>query len=479
MTNKSSLASARLGKIFWLFFEKFGLVALSILSFFVFARLLTPSELGLGVLILSIVELFSFFYSSTIDNSYISFKDPSAEEDGAAFWSVCFLSLLTALLIFSGFYGYFDKQDTYFLCAIAVLFLPLQAISRIHIVHLRKKGAFKSLAKRTIWGKVAGMVVGIYIAFVGGGAWAIISQAVVMSAVASILLFMSEKRPLPFNYNPILLKKILFLGVPASVKALSWNFVGKGIVIIVEVTLGTAAVGFYNFANRLIQLPREAIYGALMGYAHPVFSNRKNRGQDINTLYLTCTKLSLVIITPLFIGLSAVGDLLVTSIFGEKWIPSIPILTSLSMVTAFTFFFMFFSSFLVAIGKTSKALKTEVLAGVFALLIVLVLTESQGLFAVVYGFIGRLFVTIPLNTIAVMSVSEITFRELVSSVYKPLLASFILYVSVYIFRIAVPIESDMIELILSCLVGGTSYLLSYVILDRNIFKQVKTFLHDK
>ncbi|HLV18004.1 MAG TPA: polysaccharide biosynthesis protein, partial [Pseudomonas sp.] len=61
----------RLARLAWIFSEKFGLILLSMLSFFVFAHLLSPEELGLGVLIIVIVELVALLFSSLIEDPLV------------------------------------------------------------------------------------------------------------------------------------------------------------------------------------------------------------------------------------------------------------------------------------------------------------------------------------------------------------------------------------------------------------------------
>lgn len=56
------MANHRLITLGWIFTEKFGLIFLSMITFVVYARLLSPAELGVGTVIIAIVELLSLIH---------------------------------------------------------------------------------------------------------------------------------------------------------------------------------------------------------------------------------------------------------------------------------------------------------------------------------------------------------------------------------------------------------------------------------
>ncbi|MDU0355990.1 oligosaccharide flippase family protein [Paraglaciecola aquimarina] len=363
-----SLLSKRLNRLFWVFFEKFGLIGLSIISFVVYAKYLTPSELGLGILLLSMIEFWAMFLIAIVDSSMIRLKEITKENDGTTFWLLLIVSSLIAAITFGGYYLYFDDDIALWAGLIAVVYLPIQTVTRVHIVHLRRQKSFKALANRTIFGKVCGMAVGICLAVSGMGAFAVVSQSAVMGLVSTIFLMYFERRPLPLIIDLKWAKEQFYVGLPASLKATNLNLFTKGTIFIIESFLGTAAVGFYNFANRLVELPRGAIVTALMGYAHPVFSDKNNRGESLESFFISSTKIALLFTMPMFVGLSLIAGPLISELFDDKWMPSIDILAGIAILTAFNMYFMFLPSVFVAKGQTKLGLKGQIGTSILALL---------------------------------------------------------------------------------------------------------------
>ncbi|MDP5030965.1 oligosaccharide flippase family protein [Paraglaciecola sp.] len=470
-----SLLKTRLSRLFWVFFEKFGLIGLSIISFLVYAQYLTPTELGLGVLLLSLVEFFGMFFVAIIDSSVIRLKEITKENDGTTFWLLFIVSSLIAAVIFAGYYLYFDDVTALWAGLIAVVYLPAQSITRVHILHLRRQKSFKSLANRTLIGKICGMTVGIWLAVSGFGAFAVVSQATVMALVSSFILLYFERRPLPFIIDFKWAKEQFYVGFPGSLKMTNLNLFSKGTIFIIESFLGTAAVGFYNFANRLVELPRTAIITALMGYAHPVFSDKRNRGQALDGFFILSTKIALLFIMPMFVGLGLIAEPLLGALFDDKWLPSVDILIGIAVLTAFNMYFMFLPSVLVATGQNRLGLKGQVTISVIALAYLVLTINDQGLIAVIYALAIRVFGVIAVNFYAMNKVlSNIKMSFLKSCTYSTV-SCVVMWFAVKAGMQFVVTDNHWLTILFSIAIAGVSFSVSYFLLDRKISTQIKTF----
>jgi O-antigen/teichoic acid export membrane protein len=67
----STMANHRLVKLIWIFTEKFGLIFLSMITFVAYARLMSPAELGVGTVIIVIVEMVGILYSSILEDPLV------------------------------------------------------------------------------------------------------------------------------------------------------------------------------------------------------------------------------------------------------------------------------------------------------------------------------------------------------------------------------------------------------------------------
>ena len=466
---------SRVTKIAWIVTEKFGVVFLSILSFFIIAKYLTPEELGVGVFILGIMELFSFFFTSIVDSSFISVKNIEDKNNGTVFWSSLILSLITSVILVFGLSIYYSDSHLILMVIVASTYIPLQALSRVHIVHLRRAGQFKSLAQRSIFGKVVGMLVAIALAIYGFGTWALIAQAVIMSLVSSVTVLIAYKVKIPFNIELPFLYRLVAIGLPASAKAFSSMSLLRGLVVMIETTLGSAQLGYFNFASRLVQLPRDAINGVILGYAYPVISNRKNSGADIDVFFLQATKFSLYAVLPLFFGFAVLAEPVVGLFFEDKWLPSIFLTHILALVTAASLYSLLIPSYLVATQNTFRGLKGEIIGSVLAFICYLFLYQKFDILAAVIALIVRLIVVLPVNISVMLRVSSIKLTTLLHVFIKPTLCSLAMYLTI----LALPLVFELslsVRIVLSLALGAFIYIAMCLLIEKSLFIDFKRFL---
>ena len=93
------MANHRLVKLIWIFTEKFGLIFLSMITFVAYARLLSPTELGVGTVIIAIVELIGMMYSSVLEDPLVRLERLEDKHIATAFWASVLVSLASIVVI--------------------------------------------------------------------------------------------------------------------------------------------------------------------------------------------------------------------------------------------------------------------------------------------------------------------------------------------------------------------------------------------
>uniref|UniRef100_UPI001A9FB141 oligosaccharide flippase family protein n=1 Tax=Pseudomonas sp. 43(2021) TaxID=2813560 RepID=UPI001A9FB141 len=93
------MANRRLMTLVWIFTEKFGLIFLSMITFVVYAHLLTPTELGIGTLIIAVVEVVGILVSSMLEDPLVRLQRVEDKHISSVFWFAVLVSLLSIALI--------------------------------------------------------------------------------------------------------------------------------------------------------------------------------------------------------------------------------------------------------------------------------------------------------------------------------------------------------------------------------------------
>lgn len=465
----------RLLRLLWIFFDKFGLIFLSLISFYIFAKVLTPEELGLGVLVLAIVEIVGGIYTSMLEDPFVRQKTISVNQDATLFWSCAILSLMSMVLVMLGTFLYTDDALIHGLMAFALLKLPLLLGSRVYVAHLRRDGNFKALALRGLLGKFVGGIAGISIALAGFGVWAIIVQSVVMELVAIIILINAGRIKLPLYIDTKFFKSLVIQGMPITLKAMSGELMSRGCIFLIALVAGSGAVGVFNFAQRLVSLPRDAITHGLFSYALPVFARRQDNHVKLGRFYCLATQFTSFLLVPAFMGLSLIAEDAIMLIFGAKWQAAIPVLQLLAIIATLSSLLIYAGGVLVAVQKTNLTLKSDFMATGVSLIAVYFLAFEYGALAGGIALGIRFIIVTPIMMLAIKLAIGLTVTKQVKSVYRSLLAAIGMWTSILVFDYFFSI-SGIMHLILVIAIGIISYSFFYTLIHLKWPRDLKDFL---
>ncbi|KNH28972.1 polysaccharide biosynthesis protein [Pseudomonas syringae] len=424
------MANHRLVKLIWIFTEKFGLIFLSMITFVAYARLMSPAELGVGTVIIVIVEMFAILYSSMLEDPLVRLEHLEEKHICTAFWFAVLISLASIVVISIAAMLYTKSLVLQWMMAAASVKILFTMMARVYVVEMRRTGNFKMLASRTLLGKVAGGVGGIAIAFWGYGAWAVIAQALIMEFVSIVVLMLGNRRRIAFCIDGPFLRELLTAGAPVAINVMSWQTLQRGVNVVLGITAGAHAVGMFNMAMRIIDLPRSAIYNGLLSYALPVFARRGSDTARLIEVISDSTAISGFLLTPLFVGIALTAEDIILLIFGAKWADAIPLLQVLACTAAIGNTAMYAMTALVAVNRTHLTVKAEVATTLLALALVYSLGHLYAGMAAALALLARIVIITPLQVRGLNTAIGYGWRAFIESNYRSVIASLIMAAAV-------------------------------------------------
>ncbi|MFW9082002.1 oligosaccharide flippase family protein [Pseudomonas sp. P2757] len=457
------MANHRLITLIWIFTEKFGLIFLSMITFVVYARLLTPTELGIGTVIIAIVEVVGILYSSVLEDPLVRLERLEEKHISSAFWFSVLISLVSIVVISLGAFLYTSSPVLQWMTAIASVKILFTMMARVYVAQMRRTGNFKLLASRTLLGKVAGGSAGIVVALLGFGAWAVIAQALIMDLLALVVLMHGDRRRIPFVIDGAVLLDLLRSGTPVAINVLSSQTLQRGVNIVLGMTAGAHAVGMFNLAMRIIDLPRSAIYNGLMSYALPAFARRSAEPSRLIGLIGDSTAISGFLLTPLFVGIALTAEDIILLIFGDKWADAIVLLQVLAVTAALGNLALYATTALVAVNRTYLTLKAEVATTVLALALVYALGPVYGGMAAAVALLLRMLAITPLQIRGLNTAIGYRWRSFFDSAYRSVLATLVMS-AVVVWVSHRSGLSGYLHLGANILAGALTYALAYSVL---------------
>ena len=147
--------------------------------------------------------------------------------------------------------------------------------------------------------------------------------------------------------------------------------------MIIGSLLGADALGFYNLAWNLIIQPISRINPVLTRVAFPVFAKLQMDREALKSGYLKMLRLLATTNFAALFGIAAVAPNLVPVVFGERWLPVVPLIQILSLVALIRAVINPVGSLLLSKGRADLGFKWN-----------LALLFSQGLGVVVGSSFG-------------------------------------------------------------------------------------------
>jgi O-antigen/teichoic acid export membrane protein len=250
------MSRADANNVFWSGFEATTAAVLSFASAFIVARLVGPSEVGIGAAVVAVHVLLWVVVNALFADSLGQRAAVDDAEFSSALWASVAVGGLAAMLQVTLAQPIAAWLGDNRLVAMSVLLgLPLPLVGAGGPVQglLTRNRAYRALAGRTLIGQGLGTITGIASALAGAGAWALVlQQLVVSSAGALALLVCCPSRP-RFIVRWPALRGMLRIGLPLTISTLVQHGRYRLFALLIGGTAGAAALGQVHMA--LYQAP--------------------------------------------------------------------------------------------------------------------------------------------------------------------------------------------------------------------------------
>jgi PST family polysaccharide transporter len=424
----SSLGIAAARGVFWTGGGQALRQVIQLIASVALARLLTPDDfglLGMTLVFMGVAQLFADFgigaaivQSSQVDRIVLS----------SCFWANAGVALVVSLLLAlasplaGAFYG--DPRVVPLLLVLSSS-LILSGVTVVPRATLLRDMAFAQVAKAQVVGSLAGAVAAVTMAWLGLGVWSMVMQPIVGSAV-TILLVMAYAGWIPrleFSWHRIRDLAGFSAGVLGSDLL---NFANRNAdTLLVGRYLGSGQLGYYSMAYQLMLYPLSQVSSVIVKVLFPALSRMQGDKHRLRQAYLRSISAIAFVTFPMMVGLFAVSREFVSVVFGEKWLPMLPVLDILCWVGMMQSVGTTLGTIYLSTGRIRTAfLLTLCSTPIFILSFVIGL--RWGITGVALGYAiasaGLFYVGLWLA----FAIVGLTFREFHRALAKPLVASVIM-----------------------------------------------------
>ena len=445
----------------------FGLVSVLVLS-----RFLTPAEFGLAALALAFSQYGDLVIGSLLTGPIIQRLDLPERALDTAFWMSVALGGAAALGcwaasgVLARFYGQPELASYIAVLGISAL---LTGISLLPQALLTRQLSLRSLTVRAIATRLLVIATTLALAARGYGAWAIVAGTLVGGALTALLSWGAISRRPHLQFSTEYCVEFLSFGWSITAQELLSSVVNRVFPLLVGFFHGADALGYLNFATRLVD-PVAGILGAsVYRLGLPMFSALQGKKPAVQRAFRLASGYAFAFVAPALVGLAAVADDAVPLLFGDQWRPAIAIVQILALYNAVVLTRAFVFPCITALGAPGRNLVTAIV-GACAVIAGAVATKDAGITVVVLVWAARLAVSMPIGVYQL----RVTAGLSVPQQFQPFLASSLacagMFIAVQAARHLV-VNLGLASFAVTIPVGIAAYLLLIFFLDRSLLTQ--------
>lgn len=313
----------------WSSVSQFGRQSMQLITTIILARLLSPSDFGLIGMTVVVIGFINLFKDLGTSATVIQQQNYSEELLCSIFWvNVAFglLAMLVLFIISPIVASFYNEPRLILLLKVLSTTLFISGLSILQQAILERNLAFQILAKVELIAIALGSTVGIFLALLGNGVWSLVYQSLVVALATTILLWLSTKwRPrLSFSWHEI--KSVSRYSLNLTGFSIFNYFVANTDYVLVGKFLGAQELGYYSLAYRIMLYPIQSISAVVGRVMFPGFSQIQSDNSKFRYIYLKVVAAIALITFPMMLGLLALVEPFVLTIFGPDWQPTIVLL---------------------------------------------------------------------------------------------------------------------------------------------------------
>lgn len=450
--------------LFWRLLERFGAHGVTLVVSIVLARLLDPTAYGTIAIITVFTSILGVFLDGGFSSALIQKKDCDDVDFSTVFYFQLTFSGLLYLIMFiaSPFISdFYQMRELTPLIRVMSLGIIVSAVKSVQSAYVSRKLMFKKFFFSTLGGTIAAAILGIWMAYHGFGAWALVMQGLVNSIIDTIILWITVPwRPI-LAFSFMRLKQLFSFGSKLLISNLIDTVYNNLRSLVIGKVYTSQDLAFYNkgqvFPNLIVTNVNSSINSVLF----PVMSSAQEDTETVKRMTRRAIKTSTCIMFPLMIGLAVCAEPLVRLLLTEKWLPCVLYLRIFCFTYAFYPIHTANLNAVQALGRSDIFLKLEVIKKAIGFLAIFI-TVFISVEALAYSLIVTSILSQIINAWPNRKILKYGYHEQLKDMLPSMLVAVCMSICVYpIQLVKIP---DIVVLILSVFVGALIYIaLSYLL----------------
>lgn len=466
----SKESSSIITNFIWRFAERCGAQGVSFIVSIVLARLLAPEVYGTISIILVFTTILNVFVDSGLGNALIQKKDADDLDFSSVFFfnismcSVLYIIMFLSAPLIAQFY-----HDTSLTSVIRVLSLTLviSGVKNVQQAYVSRTMQFKRFFFSTLGGTIGAAVVGIVMAYIGLGIWALVAQQLFNATMDTVILWITVKWKPKKMFSFSRLKGLFSYGWKLLASSLLDTIYNNIRQLIIGRMYSSADLAYYNRGKQFPDLIITNINTSIDSVLLPTMSKEQDNRERVKMMTRRAIKTSTYIMAPLMMGLAFCGTPVVRLILTDKWLACVPFMQIFCITSMFYPIHTANLNAIKAMGRSDYFLKLEIIKKIVGI-VLLLSTMWYGVMAMAYSLLMSSFLSQIINSWPNKTLLGYGYLEQLKDILPGILLAIVMGVCVYPIQwIGLP---DIVTICLQVLLGAIIYILGSKIFKLEIFE---------
>lgn len=465
--------------LLWSSVERFSNQGVQFLFSIILARLLAPEDYGIVAMVVIFFAIAQTFVDSGFSNAIVRKKDRTESDLSTCFYFNIFVGLGFYILLFlcSPFIaGFYDQPILSPIVKISGLTVLINSLCIVQQAQFTIRIDFKTQAKVTLTSTVISGILGILLAYLGYGVWALVWQGVTGSFVRMILFWILSKWRPRESFSKDSFHYLFGYGSKLLASGLLDTTYNNIYPIVIGKFYSPAQLGNFSRAQGWASLPSSNITGILQRVTFPVLTEMQDDNERLATNYRKLLRLSAFVVFPLMMLLAAVASPLVRVVITSKWDACVPYLQIICFAMMWYPIHAINLNLLQVKGRSDLFLRLEIIkkvVGVCVMCVTIPLGVTAMCFGMVFTSINALFIN-TYYTGKLINVGYLTqMKDLLPIIFISLLVGACAYASTWLF------STEWIKLFMAVVIGGIMYLILSLFFAKDEYIEVMNVIKRK
>ena len=476
---KESIRGSIISGLVWKFAERIGAQGIGFIVSIVLARLLSPQDYGLISLITIFLAVSTVFIQSGFGTALIQKKDADNIDFSTVFYFNIMISLIFYFLLYiiSPYIAKFYNEPTLTtIVRVMSMSLIISAVNNVQHAYVSKTMQFKRFFYSTLVGTILSGFLGVAMAYMGFGVWAIVAQQLFNTLVDTIVLWFTVRWRPQLVFSIERLKGLFSFGWKLLISGLIDTLYNNIYGLLIGKIYNPSLLGLYNRGNQFPNLIVSNIDGPIQSVLLPALSEEQDNKERLKSMVRRAIVTSSFIIYPMMIGMAAVAKPMIMILLGEQWLGCVFFLQISCISLAFWPVHTANLQAINAVGRSDIFLKLEIIKKILGIS-VLVISIPFGINVMVIGGACTSFIATIINAFPNKKLLGYSFVEQ----WKDLIPSLVLSLGMGIVVMSVELLgfNSYITLLIQIPVGALTYFGVAYLLKFECFTYLLSMINNK